>query len=281
MKKYYYLLVPLALAAVVLAPSATLAEEDEESPSASPSASASSSASPSPYQIREKIRAEVESKNQSKSDKRNDILERKRMATSSASTTDKMIRKDLKNLKGDIKDVREDFRDNVKDIRKDAKEEAKDFIKENRASTTMSKKEVRREIEAKLFQTHKEMLVKQLNLAIDNLKQIRERIVSRITKAEQNGKNMTEAKELLATADAKISAAQTAITALANFQVTATTTASTTTTVKLDKPREIGDKAIKATREARDALRKVIVSVARHTGTTTVTATTTATTTTQ
>ncbi len=289
MKKYYYSLALLAFAAIVLIPGATQAEEASVSPSASASVSASVTASPTPVpaNIREKLRMELELKNQNlKANQgfRNDILEKKRMASSTASTTDKTIRRDLKEVKGDIKDVRGDFRDDVKDIKKDAKDEVKDLMRDHRNSTTSpNKQELRREIELRLFQAHKDMLVRQLNLAVTNLKQIRERISSRITKAEQSGKNMTESKALLVTADAKIVAAETAITALANFSVgtsTASTTGTTPATVKLDKPREIGDKAIKAVKEARDALLKVIVSIGRIPAPT-VTATTTATTTTQ
>jgi hypothetical protein len=288
MKKYYYSLVAIALVAIVALPAITTAEEGTS------------------INIREKLRQELELKNQNakiNQSYRNDILERQRkMASSTASSTDKMLKKDIKGLKGDLKDIKGDFKDGVKDIKSDAKDIAKDFIKENKdalrnASTTLKNKEIRKEIELRLFEMQKNALIRQLNLAIDNLKQIRARIQSRIVKAEQSGRNLTEAKNLLVIADAKINTAQTAINTLANLTVatSSTITASTTatTTVKLDKPRKLGENAIKAVKDAREALNKVVVSIAKNMGlgnktatstpstNATTTATTTASTTTQ
>ncbi len=192
MKKYYYSLTLMAFAAMVIIPAVTQAQDATPTPTPSPSVSATPT--PIPANIREKMRLELEMRNQNiKANQgiRNDMLGKK-MASSTASTTDKMIRKDLKEVKGDIKDARKDFREDVKDMR----------------MGTSTKKEIRRELELHLFKMHKDILVRQLNLAVTNLKQIRERIVSRIAKAETSGRNMTEPKALLVTADAKILAAQ-------------------------------------------------------------------------
>ncbi|MES2215719.1 MAG: hypothetical protein V4481_00270 [Patescibacteria group bacterium] len=283
MKKHYYFYVILGLALVLALPSLSQAEE-----TTSPSPTAT--ISPASATVRDRIRAEVELKNKNikiNQTSRNEMLEKQRMSSGTP------LRADLKDMRGDIKDARGDFRDEMKDINKDARDQMKD-MRNGSSTLNMNKKEMRQEIELKLFNSHKDILVRQLNLALTNLKQIRERVASRITKGEQAGRNMTKAKALLVIADSKISAAQVSINTLANLTVTAssttaTTTATTTVNVKLDKPRQLGEGAIKAVKDAREALNEVVKAIAKdmglHLGNATstppVSATTTATTTVQ
>jgi hypothetical protein len=142
------------------------------------------------------------------------------------------------------------------------------------------------------FQVRKEALVKQLNIAIENLTNIAARLAERITKAEESGRNMTDAKASLTIAQTKLSQAKTAVNALSAYTptVNSTTTATTTVQVDIEKARQVGDAAIKAVKDAKEALKKVIQDIAHNmglgkTGTSTapvippVTGTTTATTT--
>lgn len=180
------------------------------------------------------------------------------------------------------KEIRQEKNDDIKDIRGLAKEELKDLksqipmikreIKEG-STTEMFRKikdqkiEILNKMKKDTFQVRKDALVKQLNIAIDNLTNIAARIAERITKAESSGRNMTTAKADLVIAQDKIVKAKAAITLLASFTpTTASSTGTTTVEVDIKKPREIGDAAIKAVKEARDALKKVVQDIAHNMG---------------
>ena len=145
-------------------------------------------------------------------------------------------------------------------------------------------KENRKELRLDIFNKQKDHLVSQLERALDNLKNIRSRISSRITKAESSGRDMTKAKTLLATADAKLAAAQVAIDSVSSIATTtiASSTASSTastTIVDLSKPRQIGADAIGAVKDAQKALNDVVRAIAHDMGLNLEESTTTATTT--
>ncbi len=131
----------------------------------------------------------------------------------------------------------------------------------------------KRELQVDIFKLQQDNIAKQLNQALDNLKQVRGRIQTRITKAEQSGKNMDSAKALLTIADDKITAAESAIanfeayTPTASSTVMATSTSDgTTTRIQLEKPRRVGAAAIQAVKDAKDALNNVVVSIAQSMG---------------
>lgn len=153
-------------------------------------------------------------------------------------------------------------------------------IREIRASSTMmfkaikeQKKEVLRKMKTDVFQIRKNALEKELQLSISNLSIIRDNISNRITKIEASTstdkiRDMTAAKAALATADEKILKARTAVELFSNtaFTTISTSTVSTSTDVTLEKPRKIGDEAIKAVKEARDSLKKVVEIIAHTLG---------------
>ncbi len=150
--------------------------------------------------------------------------------------------------------------------RQEIKQERQD-VRDARQQQNQERKELRLDI----FKLRQENVTKQLTRAIDNLKQIRERIDARITKSEQAGRDMTAAKALLATADVKISAAEAAVNLVAAFvPPTGTSTpgqaSSTGDMANLDKPRVMANGAIQATKDARDALNNVVVSIAQSMG---------------
>ncbi len=115
-----------------------------------------------------------------------------------------------------------------------------------------------------IFIARKEALSKQLGLALSNLKQIRERINTRIGKAEQVGDDMIEAKRLLTIADGKIASAEQALAKFNTFTSIASSTA--TTTIDMNRPRQIADTAIKASKDAHNALADVVRAIAHAMG---------------
>ncbi len=138
------------------------------------------------------------------------------------------------------------------------------------ASSTEMRADAREHVQAirlELFAAMRDRLVTELTHAFDNLKQIRARISTRIDLETKNGKDMGSARTLLATADAKLTAADQAIQALKTYTpgTTATTTiqATSSVNVELDRPRKIGEDAIKAINDARAALGDVINAIAK------------------
>lgn len=129
------------------------------------------------------------------------------------------------------------------------------------------------------FHARQNNVVRQLTVALNNLRNIRARVYARIQKAQASGRDMTNAITLLAVADAKIAIAQNAVNALSNISVTVSTTTATTTVsanastsvqttsgVDLAKPRQQASGAIQAIKDARRALNNVIVAVAHAMG---------------
>lgn len=162
------------------------------------------------------------------------------------------------------KEVRADARMEIKDMRVEARAEMK---LERASSTDMFKKggEMKKKMEAKAFEIRKAALVKELTITLSNLDTLSARIQTRIDKVEAEGRTMTEAKALLVTATEKLVKAKAEV-ALFASTTPVTTTASTTAEVDLAKPRAAGDAAIKAVKDARDALQKVVVAIAHNMG---------------
>jgi hypothetical protein len=140
-----------------------------------------------------------------------------------------------------------------------------------------AKMEMKKKMELRKFEERKAALVRELTKAIEKMKEIVTRIEERIAKAESSGRNMTEPKTLLVTAKQKLVKAEADVLAFKNLtststptttasSTTATSTATTTGDVDLSKPRQLGDFAIKSVKEAKDALQKVVVSIAHNMG---------------
>ena len=176
----------------------------------------------------------------------------------------------------DIKATQAERRENInerKEIGAEARMQANDISVQAKnevrmSSTSQERRLIQKEARIDVFNIRKNSLVRQLNIAINNLKQIRDRIESRIEKAELNGRDMTDAKALLVTADAKIVTAEIAINTVANISVgqNTSTNTSSTTIVDLERPRQLGNTAIKAVKEARMALRDVVLAIAHSMG---------------
>ena len=122
----------------------------------------------------------------------------------------------------------------------------------------------RKELRIDIFKIQQDNIVRQLNRALDNLKQVRGRIQERITKAEQNGKDMTSTKALLVIADDKIAIASTSVNSFATYKPT--DASSTVPNIQLEKPRQVGAAAIASIKVAKDALNDVVVSLAHVLG---------------
>lgn len=123
-------------------------------------------------------------------------------------------------------------------------------------------------MQTKVFETRKKALTRELSGAIKNLDNIAIRIQSRITKAETSGRDMTQAKTLFVDAQNLLAKAKIEVAAFEALNITSSTntTASTTAEVDLNRPRALGDAAIKSVKAARDAMQKVVVAIAHGMG---------------
>lgn len=193
-------------------------------------------------------------------DTRNEMLERRREIASSTHAT--------------REDIRDERRDDIRGIRTEERKSLHD------ATSTEDRREIRVEARLDIFKVRQDALVRQLTLSLSNLKQIRERVSSRIAKLEASSTDMTQAKADLATADAKISAAEAAINGVKSYvppapqfrnatsteHISDNANATTSAIVNLDKPRKVGEAAIKAIKDARDALKVVVRDIAHTMG---------------
>lgn len=166
--------------------------------------------------------------------------ERREMRDMRASSTDKMMEKREERRE----DRREDRNASTSEMFKKMLNKKQDTLKKMKRDT---------------FEIRKNALVKELTMSLKNLGNIRDRINTRIVNIESGSTSMTEAKAALATADDKLSKAKTAIDALVSITATSTTASTASTTeIDLSKPRQVGDAAIKAVKDARDSLRDVV-----------------------
>lgn len=207
--------------------------------------------------------------------------------------TNREARKELEGIRKDIKDERKEVKNERKDGMKDLKASTTAAIKDMRAqykddrkmmnatssmmnrrdikaSTTAmfkkmqgEKKELIKKMKRDEFGIRKEALVKQLTIALENLTNIRTRLNDRITALASDGKDTTLSVKALADADASLVKAKTAVDVLKAYSYTST--ATSTTEVELEKPRKIGDEAIKATKDARDSFKKVLSEIVKIT----------------
>lgn len=159
-------------------------------------------------------------------------------------------------------EIRKEKIEDAKDIRAERREEAK------LATTTAARREAMMKTRMDVFKVRQNALVRQLNLSISNLEQIAGRIEARIAKAEESGRDMTQAKRLLEVANGKINLAKDAMQQVLNYvpSTVATTTSSGSGDVELEKPRKIGADAIEAVKDARKALADVVRAIAHAMG---------------
>ena len=143
-------------------------------------------------------------------------------------------------------------------------------VQEIRASTTIKfqalrdeKGEKRKQIQLKTFEARKNALISELNATYKNLINIRARIAERITIIEEKNLSTIEAKANLSIADEKLAKARIAIDTFINLPAPTipATNESGETEVNLEKPRKIGDEAIKSLKDSRDVLKKTLESI--------------------
>ncbi|MES3031390.1 MAG: hypothetical protein V4697_03180 [Patescibacteria group bacterium] len=198
-------------------------------------------------------------------------------STSTASSTIKADAK-LKVKLGDnleknkeIRNIQKEKQKEVKDIKENAKDSLKD-LKDARknATSTGEFKGIRKAIQNKMkldvFEARKNALVRELTVSFNALTSARTRINNFIVQREGTASTtlMTDAKAKLAIADDKLAKAKISLDTLAAFHyasTTATSTATTTAEVELEKPRKVGDEAIKAMKDARNALKDVLTAI--------------------
>ncbi len=142
-------------------------------------------------------------------------------------------------------------------------------------SVTKNMLRVRKDI----FDHQKNRLITELDQALANLAQIRDRVAGRIQQEKTAGHDIAAATKLLAAADLKLAAARTAVSALSALipqtstttpltasSTVATSTATTTGNIDLGKPRQMGASAIQAVNNAKKALNAVVVAIAHSMG---------------
>ena len=228
------------------------------------------------------LKARAEARLEKNSEIRNEKFEDLRNLKASTSGMIKDMRGEVK---GDIKDMRGEFRDDRKEfgstsmmMRKDLRASTSEMFKKFKDD----RKEIMQKMRKDSFEIRKNALVEHLNFALENLGNIRDRINERINKLDAEGKDTSSAEAKLSIADTKIASAKISIDALAELDGdSVSATATSTAEVELSKPRQVGDAAIKAVKDARDALKEVIQEIVKLVGKgRTMNATTTASTTT-
>ncbi len=179
---------------------------------------------------------------------------------------------DIKEKRDELKDIRKENRAEIKDLKKEMDGDRKDMKlameasrRQIKASSTEmfkkmkdEKKELAKKIKRDTFEIRKDALVKQLTMTLENLANIRARLNDKITALKAESKDVTVAEKSLADADALILKAKTAVTTLSTYSP-----ATSTTDVELEKPRQVGDLAIKSVKEARDSLKKVLSEIVK------------------
>lgn len=269
MKKHYYLYIVAILALIAIIPT-TARAEDAATFNVQVDASADVEVRPGtppprpgtpvPVMIREQLRGKNENI-QNNVEIRNKMLENRKLASTTRPMLGQGVRAMASSTRIERKDIRDDRREEVGDIRREGRDDMRI------ASTTGERREIRKDMRMDIFKVRKDTVIRQLNVSLNNLKQIRERISSRIDKATSEGRNMTDAKNLLVTADAKITAAIAAVDALKSLTPPAiTATTSTEVSVDLNKPRQAGGAAIKAIKDANQSLVAVVRAIAHAMG---------------
>jgi len=232
----------IACALVLSVPALSHAEETTVDADASVSAEVSAPTRSKPLDIKDRIRENAGLRPENRKDIRG-----------MASTT-----------RMEKKEINTEARMEIKDVREEGK------MLRKSASSSMERKENRKNVHIQIFQAQQKRLVTQLELALTNLKQVRARIISRIEKSESENKDMTEVRRLIAVSDTKITLAAQEIATLAAYTPAGTVTTGGTTTTSTDvdliKPRQIGEAAIKAVREVHRSLVDVITTIAHTIG---------------
>ena len=276
MKKIYYFSLTLAFALAAV-PTISSAQTLMDTTAAT-GISASLDAQPNTATnvrdaMRQKLQQSVQTHEQNiqnNQDVRNKILENGRATTSTADAKAKLLQNAANSERAAIKNVTTNkLKDGENRPRMNASTTVplRMMVKE----IVQERKEVRKQTRVELFKFERDLIVKQLEQSLNNLKQIRERIQTRIVKAEQGGRDMTSAKSLSAIADTKFTKARQAIEALKAFQATTassleTGTTTPTNTVDLSRPRQFANIANTAIKSARDALNAVVVAIAHSMG---------------
>ncbi len=203
----------------------------------------------------QKIKTQVENRIELNKDIRNADLEKRQAIRQDVKTKIQENIANRKEIRGEMKEAIKERLDGIRLIQATSTGMFKKIIGE--------KKEELKKMKTEAFQIRKEALIKELNIAVNNLLNIASRIESRITKLESEGKILTDARNLLTSAKAKIDTAKINVEALNNMVMTTPldTNTATSTEIDLSKPRQLGDIAIKSVKEAKDSLMKVVASI--------------------
>ncbi len=211
--------------------------------------------------IRERIRADIQNA-QVNQNVRAQILEKNRIASTSPkiNTPFRVENKKIENrIEQKIENEIEERQENRLEKRLSSttipiRREAKDGYEDNGRSMV-----------SKVLKERKEVLAKQLNIAMQNLIELRKRISSRVEKDRLANKDLSTVSELIKIADDKIAIAKKAVETVRSYNPQNPNT-STTTPINLDEIRKIVDNAQKSIKEAHRALTDVVVAIAKVSG---------------
>lgn len=245
MKKRYYLYIIVILTSVAILPSITRAEQGKV------------------LDLLRARTANIQNNLRNNEDSRNRMLEFEKRRIAST-TLPRIVANSVRALASSTRAEREEIDENRRSEIQGIREQGRDDI--NNASTSVERREIRKDMRKEEFKVRKDTIVSQLNITLNNLKQIRARISSRITKATFEGRDMTSAKNLLVIADGKITLAEQAINSLAVLNPNIYPTQAATSTIDLTKPREVGNAAINSLKQAREALNAVVRAIAHSMG---------------
>ncbi len=264
-----------------------------------------------PSAIREKIRADMDIKMQNaktNQEIRSQIIEKnyKVSSTTPKNLPPRIENKVEKKIEKKIENGIENRIENRIETRVENRIENRiDNRLERKASSTLpmikreSYEKDGRSMQLKALKERKEVLAKQLNVALRNLTELRKRIISRMEKDRNSGKDLSKANELLKIADSKIAIAKQAVEAVNNYtpsesEQLATSTAqcsplawktkssdgeievSTISTessnciadrmVNLEQVRALVNKAQMTIKDSHQALNDVVVAIAKISG---------------
>lgn len=165
-------------------------------------------------------------------------------------------------------------------------------IRVEKIETLRENREVQKTMAIEMLKEKRDNLGKNLEVALKNLVELRKRVVSRMEKDRNEGKDLTKVKELLVIADSKISLAKQAVEAVKSYKPENSVQVSTSTTncvainntsdsnnssstqrclpyeknVNLDTIRALVYKAQQAIKDAHKALTEVVVAIAKISG---------------
>lgn len=272
MKKYTYSLVAIALLISTVSITNAQSATDGQAPANTRTATGQSQP-PRSTSVLQKIRTDLQNREQNlqtNQEVRKNQLEGSRAMSSTSILLTPNVGDLRNNIPAERRAIASTSREALRGVRISGFEDMKN------ASSSRERMDIRREMRKDIFMIEKTKITSQLEISIDNLVQIQNRIDSRIKKEQQNSKDVSSALSLFAIATTKINTAKTSLQALKDFKPVPVTTASSTNqapdqaqNVNLDSIRQMIESTKAAIKDAHQALVNTVVAIAKISGTNT------------